>query len=149
MAADWHELGDSYADSSVLIGDVDCTASGEELCQTFGVQGYPTIKYFVDGDEDGEDYNGPRDLAGLMEFAEAELEVKCLLDDTSACSEKEVKYMEKMKGKSEGERVAQMNRLEGMMGDSMKAELKVWMGQRLRILRQFEDGVGDEGGDEF
>jgi len=35
MKPDWDELGAEYAGSnSVLIGDVDCTASGEELCKT-------------------------------------------------------------------------------------------------------------------
>ena len=47
MKPDWDRLGEEYADrSDVIIGDADCTASGESLCKAQGVSGYPTIKYF-------------------------------------------------------------------------------------------------------
>ena len=36
---DWDRLGSEYADSSVLIGDVDCTADGESLCEQYEVRG--------------------------------------------------------------------------------------------------------------
>ncbi|MGK3742570.1 MAG: hypothetical protein ACI90V_009426, partial [Bacillariaceae sp.] len=40
MKPAWDQLGDEFAgSSSVVIGDADCTASGEELCQTFGIKG--------------------------------------------------------------------------------------------------------------
>lgn len=39
MKPDWDRLGSEYADSSVLIGDVDCTAEGESLCERFEVRG--------------------------------------------------------------------------------------------------------------
>ena len=39
MKPDWDRLGSEYADSSVLIGDVDCTAEGESMCEDFGVRG--------------------------------------------------------------------------------------------------------------
>ena len=48
MKPDWDKLGGYYADHpSVLIVDVDCTADGQGTCQRMGVQGYPTIKYFM------------------------------------------------------------------------------------------------------
>jgi hypothetical protein len=38
MKPAWDQLGDEFAgSSSVLIGDVDCTADGEELCSKFEV----------------------------------------------------------------------------------------------------------------
>lgn len=38
MKPAWDQLGDEFAgSSSVVIGDVDCTADGEELCSKFEV----------------------------------------------------------------------------------------------------------------
>jgi len=40
MKPAWDQLGDEFAgSSSVLIGDADCTGTGEELCSTFGIKG--------------------------------------------------------------------------------------------------------------
>ena len=61
MKPDWDSLGSAYADSkTVVIGDVDCTASGKALCDKVGVRGYPTIKFYNPPDEEGEDYKGGR-----------------------------------------------------------------------------------------
>jgi protein disulfide-isomerase A6 len=145
MAEDWHKVGDDYAgSSSVLIGDVDCTSDGKELCEKFEVRGYPTIKYFKDGDTAGADYQGGRSYDALKQFVEGELEVMCdVRDPASGCNDKEKAYIEKMTGKSVEERAAQVTRLEGMNGKSMKPELKRWLVQRLRILKQFEDAAGE------
>lgn len=139
MKPAWDSLADEFAgSSSVLIGDVDCTASGEELCSTFGIQGYPTIKYFVDGDEKGEDYQGGRDFDSLNEFVKDTLEVKCSLTDQDLCTDKEKAYIEKMKSKPSEDRVKQIERLEKMAKESMKKELKDWLKKRLHILRMLE-----------
>ena len=144
MKPDWDRLGSEYADSSVLIGDVDCTAEGESLCEKFEVRGYPTIKYFKDGDENGEDYQGGRDYASLKKLVEDELEVKCNVNDPSECSEKERGYIEKMKVKTAEERASQLARLDGVTEGKMKAELRQWLGQRIRILKQLDEGQGDD-----
>lgn len=139
MKPAWDKLGDEYAaSSSVLIADADCTDSGEQLCQQFNIAGYPTIKYFLEGDSKGEDYQGGRDFDSLKGFVEETLEIKCDIKDGSGCSEKEMGYVEKMKAKSSEDRVKQIKRLEKMAGDSMKAELKNWLRQRLHILRMLE-----------
>jgi len=67
---------DEFKDSStVLVGDVDCTAGGESLCQEVGVQGYPTIKL---GDpSDLQDYQGGRSLDALKSFAKSNLGPQC------------------------------------------------------------------------
>ena len=103
----------------------------------------PTIKYWKDGEE--EDYQGGRDYASLKKFVEDELEVKCNVNDPSECSEKERGYIEKMKVKTAEERASQLARLDGMTGGKMKAELRQWLGQRIRILKQLDE---DEGGDD-
>mmetsp|Transcript_1195 Transcript_1195/g.2817 ORF Transcript_1195/g.2817 Transcript_1195/m.2817 type:complete len:146 (+) Transcript_1195:198-635(+) len=140
MKPAWDQLGDEYAaSSSVVIGDVDCTApSAESLCQDFQVQGYPTIKYFVDGDEKGQDYNGGRDFDSMKKFVVDKLEVKCDVENPAECTDKEKAYIEKMKNKPSEERVKQLKRLDGMKGNAMKAELKTWLSQRLHILRSLE-----------
>ena len=104
----------------------------------------PTIKYFKDGDSSGEDYQGGRDFDSLKQFVEDELEVKCSVEDPSECSDKEKAYIEKMKAKSAEERSAQLARLDGMSGGKMKAELKRWLGQRIRILKQLDENKDDE-----
>mmetsp|Transcript_25545 Transcript_25545/g.59871 ORF Transcript_25545/g.59871 Transcript_25545/m.59871 type:complete len:141 (-) Transcript_25545:295-717(-) len=139
MKPAWDQLGDEYAaSSSVLIADADCTDSAKELCEQFEIRGYPTIKYFHDGDSKGEDYQGGRDYDSLKEFVENELEIKCNVEDGSGCSDKEKAYADKMIAKGSDDRVKQIKRLEGMAGDSMKAELKAWLRQRLHILRMLE-----------
>jgi len=139
MKPAYDQLGDEYAaSSSVLIGDADCTAEAESLCSKFGVSGYPTIKYFMDGDEAGQDYQGGRDYDSLKAFVEETLEVKCDVSDPVGCTDKEKGYIEKMAAKDSTERQKQISRLEGMAGDSMKAELKAWLRQRLNVLRSLE-----------
>ena len=69
MKPDWDKLGETYAgSSSVMIGDADCTGLAQDICNELGVQGYPTIKYFVDGDTEGQKYNGGRDYDSLVKF---------------------------------------------------------------------------------
>ena len=145
MAPAWNQLGETFnaETSSVLIADVDCTADGQSLCEEYEVRGYPTIKYFVDGDLKGQDYQSGRDYGSLEAFVHETLEVKCNISDPVNCTEKEKAYLEKMKAKSSEDRKAQIDRLSKMKGDTMKAELKQWLVQRLRILNALESS-GDQ-----
>jgi len=138
MKPDWDKLGDEYASSSsVVIGDADCTASGKDLCEEHDVKGYPTIKYFTgETGPKGTDYSGGRSYDDLKKFVEDTLEVKCLLDNTEGCSDKEKDFMEKWKAKDKEEVSKQLERLQGMSSGSMKPDLKKWLMQRLSILKQ-------------
>lgn len=138
MKPAWDQLGSEYADStSVLIGDADCTASGKELCEEFEVRGYPTIKYFnAETGPKGTDYSGGRSFDELKEFTSETLEVKCTLENTDGCTEKETEFMGKWKGKSADEVKAQLERLTKMSAGSMKPDLKKWLVQRMNILKQ-------------
>jgi protein disulfide-isomerase A6 len=98
----------------------------------------PTIKYFVDGDKKGTDYKGGRDYDSLKTFIEETLEVKCDVKNPVECTDKEKGYIEKMSAKASEDRVKQIERLEKMAGESMKAELKGWLHERLHILRGLE-----------
>ena len=138
MKPAWDQLGDEYESSgSVVIGDADCTASGKELCDEFEVRGYPTIKYFsAETGEKGDDYQGGRSFDALKKHVEDNLEAKCLLDATDGCTEKEKEFMTKWLEKPAADIEAQLTRLNGMKGGSMKPELKKWLSQRIAVLKQ-------------
>jgi thioredoxin-like negative regulator of GroEL len=144
LAPDWDKLADIFASSpSVAIASVDCTADGnDELCQQYGVQGYPSLKYFTDGNAMGEDYQGPRSLEALEQFVNDTLNKKCIVGseeemakNESLCSEKEKDYAKKMRGKTDEEQKAQIERLEKLQNGKMKPELRTWLFQRLHILK--------------
>jgi len=53
-------------DSTIIIGKVDATQEAD-LGQKYGVNGYPTIKWFIDG-EVAMDYGGSRDADGIVKW---------------------------------------------------------------------------------
>jgi len=141
MKPAWDQLGTEYASSSsVVVADVDCTVE-QDLCSEYDVKGYPTIKYWKSGEspDKGSDYSGGRDFESLKKFVSDELEVKCLLSDTSGCSEKEVEFLGKWKAKAKADVTAQFERLEKMMGSKMTPDLKKWLVQRINILKQLKE----------
>lgn len=59
-------------DGQVVLAKVDATAETASA-QQFGIRGYPTIKVFPPGSSspaDAQDYNGPRETAGIVQFAQ-------------------------------------------------------------------------------
>jgi len=136
MKPAFDQLGDEYADSSsVLIGDADCTAAASDLCQKHGVNGYPTIKYFMQGEE-AQDYQGGRDFDSLNTFVKDTLQKLCTVAAPADCSEKETGFIAKNKDKGADDIAKSLARLEGMKGKSMAPELKKWLNQRINILKQ-------------
>jgi len=88
MKPAWDKLSGEFADSkTVLVADVDCTAAGKDLCETQGVEGFPTIKY---GDPDDlKKYEGGRSYEDLKAFAESSLGPQCGPgDNIGLCSDK-------------------------------------------------------------
>merc|ERR1719450_1089743 len=78
---------------SILVADVDCTAAGKDLCETHGVEGFPTIKH---GDpNDLKSYEGGRDFASLKKFASENLGPQCGPDHMDLCDDKKKKSIEK------------------------------------------------------
>merc|ERR1712083_307743 len=78
---------------TVLLADVDCTAEGKPLCDSNGVQGFPTIKW---GDPSSlEDYQGGRDLAALKKFAEENLKPMCSPKNIDLCDDDKKAAIEK------------------------------------------------------
>ncbi|KAL5329017.1 hypothetical protein ACEPPN_002526 [Leptodophora sp. 'Broadleaf-Isolate-01'] len=69
LAPVYEQLAQDFSSSKdkISIAKVDADAE-KSLGKRFGIQGFPTIKYFNGKDETPEDYNGGRDLESLTEF---------------------------------------------------------------------------------
>jgi len=101
MKPDWDKLMKEFADhASILVGDVDCTAAGKPLCDSNGVQGFPTIKH---GDPANlDDYQGGRDYSSLNKFAKG-LKPLCSPANLDLCDEEGKAQIEKIQGMSDEE----------------------------------------------
>ena len=137
MKPEYDKLGEEYASSqSVAVVDVNCEEEGE-LCQANGVQGYPTLKYYVGGQE--HKYDGGRDYATMKTFVQETLAKRCDLSDAvSTCSEKAIDFSAKWMFKSLDEVAGEIKRLEGMKVKQMTAELRAWLMERVQVLGQIE-----------
>ena len=138
MKPDWDELMNEFGDSkSVVVAEVDCTIE-EGLCGEIGVRGYPTLKYWNAGEkkDSPSDYQGGRDLESLRTFIVDNLQKLCSVADPADCNDKEVSFIDAVKGKTAEEIKAQLERLQGMADKKMKPELKRWVNQRINILKQ-------------
>lgn len=65
----------AFAKDKVVIAKVDADAE-KSLGKRFGVQGFPTIKYFDGKSDKPEDYNGGRDIESLTAFITKKTGVK-------------------------------------------------------------------------
>lgn len=59
-----YETAATKLKGTVPLAKVDCTTN-TEICERFGVNGYPTLKIFRSGEEAGS-YDGPRTAAGIV-----------------------------------------------------------------------------------
>lgn len=142
MKPDWDKLGDAFTDSkTVLIGDVDCTVH-QGLCGEYGVKGYPTIKYFSDGD--WQDYSGGRDYDALFEFASTSLGPSCSYPDgADLCSEEQLTEMKEWAAKPD-ELKAEVAKLEAevkKLNDDFDQALKELQENYKNLMSTRDDGV--------
>uniref|UniRef100_A0A7S3QJF4 Thioredoxin domain-containing protein n=1 Tax=Chaetoceros debilis TaxID=122233 RepID=A0A7S3QJF4_9STRA len=88
MADDWEKLGEVMeSNPDLVIGEVDCTAEGADLCSRHGVEGFPTLKY---GDAEAlSDYDGGRDYESLEKFAQSGIKVTCSPKNIDLCTEEQ------------------------------------------------------------
>lgn len=92
MAADWSKLMTEFKDHpKILVAEADCDGDGKALCDTQGVEGFPTIK---SGSPDSlEDYSGERDFASMKEHA-ATLKPSCTPSNLDVCTPEEKTELE-------------------------------------------------------
>merc|ERR1719331_3273703 len=87
--------------ATALVADVDCTTDGKDLCETHGVQGFPTIKW---GDPSAlEDYEGGRDFDDLESFAKENLKPMCSPKNIDLCDAEKKAQIESMMKMSEAD----------------------------------------------
>lgn len=69
IAPTWEDLArKTVGNTDITIAEVDCTSeASKELCTQEGVEGYPTMILYKDG-EKVEEYNGSRELDALYTF---------------------------------------------------------------------------------
>ena len=77
LAPVYEELAQAFdsAKDEVTIAKVDADAE-KDLGKRFGVQGFPTLKWFDGKSDKPEDYNGGRDLESLTEFVKGKTGAK-------------------------------------------------------------------------
>jgi len=79
LAPTWEQLAKQYEENAgVTIAHVDCTAddnANRELCSEHGVNGFPTLNIYKDG-EKVDEYSGKRDLEDLAAFIDSHLAPK-------------------------------------------------------------------------
>jgi thioredoxin-like negative regulator of GroEL len=136
MKPDWDKLMTEYESSDrVVIADVDCTVE-EELCQEHGIQGYPSIKYYLAGE--AEDYEGGRSMTDLKKFVEESLmEAPCTSDNKDACSVEQLKGLEAAMALSSDDRSAKIEELKQKIKDANKAHEKLVEG----LQAQYEESM--------
>ncbi|KAM0716973.1 hypothetical protein Q7P37_006825 [Cladosporium fusiforme] len=66
LAPEYEEAATSLKDKDIALAKVDCTEQ-QELCQSYGVEGYPTLKVFR-GTENVQPYQGPRKAASIISY---------------------------------------------------------------------------------
>ncbi|KAK8864226.1 protein disulfide-isomerase domain [Kwoniella newhampshirensis] len=76
LAPTYEQLADAFPTDKVVIAKTDADGVGRELGSRFGVQGFPTIKWFPAGSSQPVDYNSGRDLDSLVGFVTKESAVK-------------------------------------------------------------------------
>eukprot|EP00771_Trimastix_marina_P003029 gnl/Trimastix_PCT/421.p2 GENE.gnl/Trimastix_PCT/421~~gnl/Trimastix_PCT/421.p2 ORF type:complete len:365 (+),score=138.81 gnl/Trimastix_PCT/421:3-1097(+) len=68
LAPEFEKLADAYAHhSNILVAKVDCDVE-KELCGRYSVRGYPTLKFFPNGNGKPEDYQGGRTAEDMGKF---------------------------------------------------------------------------------
>lgn len=120
-----------------------------------GAGGWPTIRYFnKKTGYDGSDYKKKTGDAMCTELGPGKPYLEeyiteyagtslCSVKTQAGCTDKEKGFIETWKKKLAGgtptaDLEKQINRLNGMIGSSMKAELMQWVRQRLAIFKQLQ-----------
>jgi len=121
MQPDFDKLRKQFADTpNVIIGQLDCSGTGQATCGQYGVQGYPSIKTVVDGKT--SDYNGAREFNAMKREIESKCNPRpaCSLESKEACPPASLKILEESEKMSKAERLAKIKEVEQEIKDSKK-----------------------------
>jgi len=126
MKPAWDKLmKDFEGNKGVIVADVDCTEEGKDLCETHGVEGFPTIKW---GAPDAlEDYEGGRDYEELSAFAKENLKPMCSPSNLDLCTpEKKAKIeeLQKMSKEKLDEEIAAQEKLLTEANENFEKEVE-------------------------
>jgi hypothetical protein len=126
MKPAWDQLmGDYDGHASALVADVDCTSAGKPLCDSNGVQGFPTIKY---GDPSAlEDYEGGRSYDDLKKFADENLKPTCSPTNIDLCDD---------------DKKAEIEKLQAMSAEDLEKAIEEKEGEAKAAEETFEQEVG-------
>mmetsp|Transcript_142171 Transcript_142171/g.370446 ORF Transcript_142171/g.370446 Transcript_142171/m.370446 type:complete len:160 (-) Transcript_142171:87-566(-) len=108
-----------------MIIDVDCTDDkAKSLCETYGVSGYPTLKYFGPGlPDDGQAYEDGRDYNTMSKFVKRKSKKPCVPDTEENCDKKDKAYLEEIKAFDAAKLQEERDKMEKEIGD-LSAEQK-------------------------
>lgn len=69
LGPEFAQAADSLNEShpNIKLAQVDCTVE-EELCMEHGIRGYPSLKIMRGSEAAPEDYDGPREAAGIADY---------------------------------------------------------------------------------
>jgi len=111
--------------------DVDCTAAGQPLCQKYGIQGYPTLKYSTTGSKSLKDYQGGRGYGELKSFVDRTFKASCDVKTQKGCNPQEKRYLEKVGDKNLDELVEERN--------VKSAELKEVQAEKKKVEKEHKE----------
>ena len=129
LAPVFEELATSFefATDKVSIAKVDADAE-KSLGKRFGIQGFPTLKWFDGSSDTPEDYNGGRDLEELQEFIVSKTGIKL---KKKAPTPSSVEMLTDQSFKSEV----------GRGKDVLVAITAPWCGRECRVPRSLRSGL--------
>mmetsp|Transcript_123809 Transcript_123809/g.350570 ORF Transcript_123809/g.350570 Transcript_123809/m.350570 type:complete len:169 (+) Transcript_123809:47-553(+) len=135
MKPAWDQLMAEYEGSpSAVVADVDCTGEGKRICESNGVEGFPTIKQ---GDPNSlEDYEGGRGLEDLQQFAKDSLGPRCGPASVDACDPDAKKQLDEFMAMSDDE----ISKLIGEKDEALKkagADMEALVGG---LNKRYEEG---------
>jgi len=113
MKPAWDKLMGEMPDK---VYDVDCTAAGKPLCDSNGVEGFPTIKYGEVGNL--EKYEGGRDFDSLSKFAKENLGPSCGPATMNLCDDEQKKAISDAMGLSDADLTSKIEEGEKKMKDA-------------------------------
>jgi len=86
LAPTWEQLAETF-EGEAIIGRFDCdNEDHKSLCERLEVTGFPTIKFFLEGDFSGEAYVGTRELEALKGFADEIFTPGCSSGNQEKCT---------------------------------------------------------------